>query len=71
MQPKIAAPTAQLQDMIDTPTSFACFYKTTSQSVRNWVNDGRIPVNFRTEKVIRFWRSEAIAALNAWKGGTK
>jgi hypothetical protein len=71
MQPKIAAPTAQLQDMIDTPNTFARFYKVTGQSVRNWCNEGRIPVIFRTEKVIRFWRGEAIAALNAWKGGTK
>jgi hypothetical protein len=71
MQTKTAAQVAPLHDQIDTPTSFACFYKPTSQSVRNWVNDGRIPVIFRTEKVIRFWRGEAIAALNAWKGGNK
>lgn len=71
MQPHIAAPTAPPRDTIDTPTSFARYYKTTSQSVRNWVNAGRIPVIFRTEKVIRFWRGEAIAALNAKKGGRK
>jgi hypothetical protein len=64
MNSKLVAPQA-LQDTIDTPSSFASYYKTTSQSVRNWVNDGRIPVIFRTEKVIRFWRGEALAALNA------
>ena len=66
MHKHIAAPTAQPRDtIIDSPSSFASLVKTTSQSVRNWVNDGRIPTIIRTEKVIRFYRHEALAALNA------
>jgi hypothetical protein len=53
---------------LESPATFARYVGVTSQCVRNWCNDGTIPLRIRAGRVIRFEREAALAALSS-KGG--
>ena len=57
----------QLQTL-DSPATFARFVGVTPQCVRNWCNDGVIPLRIRAGRVIRFEREAALAALSNREG---
>ena len=62
-QPSVAQATSQA--VIDTPQTFGAAFKITPQCVRNYVHQGRIPCIINSGKIIRFYRAEALEALNA------
>lgn len=49
---------------LDSPATFALHTGVTPQCVRNWCNNGTIPLRIRAGRVIRFEREAALAALS-------
>jgi hypothetical protein len=61
---EIPQTTVKPAQTLDSPATFARFVGVTPQCVRNWCNDGIIPLRIRAGRVIRFERESALAALS-------
>ena len=62
LQPNEAQSPA-IDEPLETPQTFAKLVRVTPQTVRNWIRDDVIQCVICTGKIMRFRRSDALAAL--------